>query len=430
MTHSSGLRPCSSTHNRYIVSLKDRLQTEENLDFLKEDGFRHLETFQFPQDSFPGLEGDMLLVEAPDDLQASQAIEELQDNPRVEFAEFDQEFELATLVSDSQSDASPNSEHPQNSTREPDDLKRSLWGLENMDAPEAWTKSVGRRGGGPIIAVLDTGVDVEHTDLKGNIWVNTSEIPNNGKDDDGNGVVDDFHGYDAYYKDGNPEDVDGHGTHCAGTIGAVGNNGRGIVGVNWEARIMPIKIFNNNEKPRTSTSAILRGISYAGRHGARITSNSWGGGGSSRSQRRAFGNSRAFHLMAAGNDSKDNDKKSYYPAGYNISNSLAVASITRRGNLSSFSNYGKESVDVAAPGTSIYSTVPNNRYGYKSGTSMATPHVAGLAGLLVSYKPNLSNEEIKSAILEGVDPRSSLADKVSTGGSVNANRTLAQVAHK
>lgn len=416
MTHSAGVtsRPGPTAPSRFIVSLKDRLKSEQDIEFLKEDGFRHLETFEFPEDSFPGFGGDLILVESTDSVHAKDSLKSLQEDSRVDYVEPDLELELTPSA-----------------TRTPNDLKNSLWALRkgsgvDIDAPEAWSKTVGSRSG-PIIAVLDTGVDVSHPDLAANIWTNTREIPGNGRDDDGNGVVDDVHGYDAYYDDGEPEDKDGHGTHCAGTIGAVGNNGRGVVGVNWQARIMPIKIFNNNDKPRTSTSAMLRGISYAGRHGARITSNSWGGPGRSRSVERAFQKSKAFHLMAAGNDSQDNDDKPHYPSNYSVSNSLAVASITRSGKLSSFSNYGKETVDIAAPGSSIYSTVPGGGYGYKSGTSMATPHVAGVAGLALTLNPRLSNSQLKSALLSSVQPVSGLQEKVASGGWVNADRALQRV---
>jgi serine protease len=418
------LRSLNQSTNRYIVGLKDRLTQKDDLEFLKDEGFKHLETFDFPEESFPNFGGDLILVEAKDAAQAERAIQRLTENPEVDYAEPDLEFEL-DLASEESS--------PQE-TRTPNDLKSSLWGLNNgrdtdIDAPEAWNKTVGSRTG-PIIAVLDTGVDIDHPDLKDNIWTNTKEIPGNGKDDDGNGVIDDVHGYNAYDKNGNPDDKDSHGTHCAGTIGAVGNNDKGVVGVNWQTRIMPVKIFNDDAKPKTSRSAILRGISYATKNGARITSNSWGGGGWSFSIRRAFSNSKAFHVMAAGNDSKDNDEDSYYPANYGMDNSISVASISRGGSLSSFSNYGKEEVDLAAPGSSIYSTTPNGRYGYKSGTSMATPHVSGVAGLAATLNPDLSNKELKEVLMAGVDKSDKLTDKVVTGGRLNAHKTLQEAEKK
>ena len=394
---------------RYIVSLKKKAETEKDFDFLDDDGFRYLETFEFPDSPH----GDLILVEAE---VGSARLDKLEKDPRVEFVEADEEVSL--IASD------------QSERKLPNDLKSSLWGLDSpygkvdIDAPEAWTKNTGRRDG-PIIAVLDTGLDLQHSDLKANLWVNTGEIPNNGQDDDGNGVVDDVHGFDAYNKNGDPYDRSGHGTHCAGTIGAVGDNDEGIVGVNWQARIMPVKIFDDKEeKPKAPRSAILRGLSYAQRNGARITSNSWGGGGRSRSVERAFQNFDAFHVMAAGNDSEDNDKKSHYPSNYDVDHSLAVASIDRWGELSDFSNYGESEVDLAAPGSSIYSTYLNGGYAYLSGTSMATPHVTGVVGLLLSERPDLTNRQLKYAVLQSVDQRESLNGKVASGGSLNADKAL------
>lgn len=428
----SNVGAVQKTPKRFIVSMKDSVETNSARRLFQEREIAALEKFEFPEDHFPGFGGDLYLVESSD----ADSLQALAQDPRVDYIEPDQEFELDRVAGTLTPTEPTVREVATAERREPNDLSSSLWGLHNsrrngadIDAPEAWNRTVGTRSG-HIVAVLDTGIDLQHPDLVDNLWTNSAEIPGNGKDDDGNGVIDDVHGFDAYYEDGVPEDKDGHGTHCAGTIGAVGNNGKGIVGVNWEARIMPIKIFSNDTKPKTSTSAILRGISYATRHGARVTSNSWGGPSASRSVERAFRNSSAFHIMAAGNDGKDNDSKSYYPAGYELDNNLAVASIDRDGGLSSFSNYGKTSVDLAAPGGSIYSTLPNARYGYLSGTSMATPHVAGVAMLALALEPNLSNAQIKSAVLEGVQPDAGLREKVATGGWLNAERTLGQVSDK
>lgn len=429
MGRLNALGQCSNlTNSRYIVSLRHRLQDGESPAFLEKNGLRHVETFQFPEESFPDFGGDMVLVESSTDLSAS-ALNALAADPRVEFAEPDLEIELETVGREpvgTLHERIPS----QGPTRTPNDLDEYLWNLDNrwgyeadIDAPQAWAKTVGENG--PIIAVLDTGVALEHPDLKENLWVNTGEIPNNGIDDDGNGVVDDVHGYDAYNDDGDPDDKHSHGTHCAGTIGAVGNNNLGVVGVNWQAQIMPIKIFNDDpEKPGTKRSAILRGISYATKNGARVTSNSWGGGRRSRSVEKAFKKSGAFHMMAAGNERTDNDKKAHYPSSYDIPNSLSVASTDHKGYLSWFSNYGKESVDLAAPGSAILSTVLDGNYDSKSGTSMATPHVSGVAGLLLSVEPELSNEELKDAILGSVvtDPR--LSEAVASGGTLNANKAL------
>jgi subtilisin family serine protease len=413
-------------NNRYIVSLKDRVDEAHDLDFLKEDGFRHLETFDFRPENFPGMEGDLILVELTDEDQSK--IAELSQDPRVDFLEPDIEFELQEEPSDGPLDEPSLNDDNSLTRRRPNDLNRRQWGLDNsrgtdIDAPEAWSKTTGSRG--PIIAVIDTGVDVNHPDLQANLWVNPREVPNNGRDDDGNGVVDDVHGYDAYHDDGTPEDAHGHGTHCAGIIGATGNNGRGITGVNWQTRIMPIKIFDNSsDKPKSSLSVMLRGVAYAGNNGARLTSNSWGGPAPSQTLERAFSSSRAFHVMGAGNDSQDNDEKPFYPASYRTANSVSVAAVTSGGSLSSFSNFGSSSVDLAAPGSSIYSTLPGGRYGNRSGTSMATPHVTGVAGLLLSLAPGLSNDQLRSLLMRGVVPKRSLQDKTVSGGVVNADRSL------
>ncbi len=423
-----------SPKNQYVVSLKERINDKEDLQFLQQDGFRHIETFAFNQQNFPALQGDMVLVELRDEANAVQALNDLSQDPRIRFIEPDREFELQEVPEYKSSlesagrvdDASPAAR------KKPNDLSARQWGLDSsrgtdIDAPEAWASTVGSRSDGPIIAVIDTGVETDHPDLRDNLWVNSREIPGNGRDDDGNGVIDDVHGFDAYFQDGEPEDAHGHGTHCAGILGATGNNRRGVTGVNWQARIMPIKIFDNSAKPKTSTSAILRGVAYAANNGARLTSNSWGSGGASRSIRQAFSSSRAFHFMGAGNDSQDNDSKPFYPASYGLNNSLSVAAVDKRGKLSSFSNFGEKSVDLAAPGSSIYSTVPGGRYGTKSGTSMATPFVTGVAGLLLSAAPGLTNGQLRQALLEGVVPNSDLAGKTVTGGVVNAKNSLARL---
>ena len=415
------------TNNRYIVSLKNRVDDSHDLEFLGKDGFQHLETFNFRPENFPGMEGDLILVELQDKDQTK--IVELSQDPRVDFLEPDVEFELqAEPAEELPLEQSSLSDDNSLARRRPNDLNRRQWGLDNsrgtdIDAPEAWSKTVGANG--PIIAVIDTGVDTSHPDLQANLWVNPREIPNNGRDGDGNGVVDDVHGYDAYHDDGTPEDGHGHGTHCAGIIGATGNNGQGITGVNWQTRIMPIKIFDNSsDKPKSSLSAMLRGIAYAGNNGARLTSNSWGGPTHRQSLERAFSSSRAFHVMGAGNDSQDNDEKPFYPASYRANNSVSVAAVTSAGSLSSFSNYGSATVDLAAPGSSIYSTLPGGRYGNRSGTSMATPHVTGVAGLLLSLAPGLSNSQLRSLLLRGVVPKTDLQGKTVTGGVVNADRSL------
>ena len=315
----------------------------------------------------------------------------------------------------------------------PNDLQSSLWGLNNdgqnggkpdadIDAPEAWAIHTGRNDA-PIIALIDTGIDYNHPDLKNNIWTNPGEIPGNGIDDDGNGVIDDVHGYNAFANDGDPLDGHSHGTHCAGTIAAEGNNGVGVVGVNHHAQLMAVKIFNNSGS--TNAAAIIRGINYATQMGARITSNSWGGGAANQAIRDTFASSPALHIMAAGNDGTDNDKSPHFPSSYELDNNVAVAASDRSDNRARFSCYGAESVDIAAPGKDIYSTIPNNSYGTKSGTSMATPHVTGVAGLIASLYPNASNEEIKTRLYEGADKLDNWQGVIQGGRRLNAHGALA-----
>jgi C1A family cysteine protease len=313
----------------------------------------------------------------------------------------------------------------------------SLWGMYNygqtggtvdadIDAPEAWAINTGSPS--VIIAVIDTGVDYTHPDLAANMWTNTGEIADNGIDDDGNGYIDDVRGWNFYAWTNNPWDDHSHGTHCAGTIAGVGNNNRGVAGVCWTAKIMPLKFLSSSGGGWTSdaVSAIL----YANRMGAHVLSNSWGGGGYSQSLKDAIDASSAVVVCAAGNDGLNTDTSPNYPSAYVSPNIIAVAATDHNDYLAYFSNYGYSSVDVAAPGVNIYSTTPSNGYGTKSGTSMATPHVSGLAGLLKSTNPSLTNSQIIEVIKSSVDKKSSLTGLVGTGGRINAAQAVDQVSVK
>lgn len=218
-----------------------------------------LHRFDFPSAEFIR-GGEMLHLKLPVGFSTSQAMAALEQDPRVVYAATNDIIQLDQGLA--------------GKTSVPDDLDKKLWGLQAVQAPQAWATTHGSRSG-PIVAVLDTGCDVNHPDLKANLWTNSKEIPDNGRDDDGNGVVDDVHGYFPKENNGNLADKQGHGTHTAGTIGAVGNNGAGITGINWEAQIMPIKIFDSQGK--TDVALIARGLEYAAKNGARITSSSWGG---------------------------------------------------------------------------------------------------------------------------------------------------------
>ena len=288
---------------------------------------------------------------------------------------------------------------------------------------------------------MNTGVDVQHEDLFTNIWTNPVECPSgfgncvaDGVDDDGNGYVDDFHGWDFVNRDNDPYDDHGHGTHVAGTIAAQGNNATGVVGVNWDASVMALKFLSASGSG--STAAAVEAINYATAMkrdygiNVKLTNNSWGGGSYSQTLYDAIAANRDAGMLfvaAAGNDSFNNDSLPAYPASYDLDNIVSVASTTSSDGMSSFSNYGAISVDLGAPGSSILSTEPGDQYGTKSGTSMASPHVAGVAALAWSVDANATYSEIRNAILNGVDPIPSLNGVTATGGRLNASGTLNQL---
>lgn len=310
----------------------------------------------------------------------------------------------------------------------------NLWGLHNtgqtggsvdadIDAPEAWDITTGSPN--VVVAVLDTGIDYNHEDLSANMWTNPGEVPGNGIDDDGNGYIDDVFGINAIEETGDPLDDHGHGTHVSGTIAAVGNNGIGIVGVCWQAKIMALKFLDNEGIGYISNSILC--IEYALAKDVKFLNNSWGGDGYSDSLKdaiKACEDAGVLFVAAAGNDAKNTDINPHYPSAFENPNILSVAATNKNDNLASFSNYGKISVDVAAPGTSIQSTTPNNTYQYMNGTSMATPHVSGLAVLLKSQNPSLSWLDIKTRILSRVDKNVSLLSTTLTGGRINAHKVF------
>ncbi|MHB1035438.1 MAG: S8 family serine peptidase [Pirellulales bacterium] len=323
----------------------------------------------------------------------------------------------------------------------PDDAEFSqLWGLNNtgqdggtadadIDAPEAWDLSTGTSE--VVVGVIDTGIDYTHPDLAANIWTNPREIPGNGLDDDGNGFVDDVHGYDFLHNDGDPMDDNRHGTHVAGTIAAAGNNSTGVAGVNWSSSLMALKFLDAEGSGNTDDA--IRALNYATMMrstysvNVRLTSNSWGGGGMDPSLYDAIaasGNAGILFVAAAGNSAQDNDLSPAYPASFDLENILSVAASDRNDNLANFSNYGATTVDLAAPGVGIYSTLPGGTYGSFSGTSMATPHVSGVAALAWATAPETTVAQMRAAILEGADPLASLAGKVLSGGRLNARGTL------
>lgn len=320
-----------------------------------------------------------------------------------------------------------------------DSAYQQLWGMKNVGqqdsnnqvgvagidikAEEAWELSRGSKE--VVVAVIDTGLDYTIEDLKDNAWVNEKEL--NGKpdvDDDGNGFIDDIHGYDFVNKDGDPMDDHGHGSHVSGTIGAQGDNGKDVAGVNWNVRIMGVK-FLSAEGSGTLEDAVLS-IDYATQMGAMMSNNSWGGGGYSKALEEAIERANAANSLfvaAAGNHNANNDEEPSYPASYPVANVMSVAAIDNRGQLASFSCYGRKSVHIGAPGVKVLSTTPQGLQSW-SGTSMATPHVTGVAALLKAYQPTLSAVEIKQRLLATASPLTALKSRTSSGGLVNAYAAL------
>jgi subtilisin family serine protease len=314
-----------------------------------------------------------------------------------------------------------------------------LWGLNNtgqtggvddadIDAPEAWDISTGSSD--VIIGVIDTGVDHSHPDLAANIWTNAGEIPNDGIDNDGNGFIDDIHGINAITGSGDPMDDQGHGTHVAGTIGASGNNGLGVVGVSHNVSMIGCKFLDSSGSG--SLADALTCIDYfvdLKNNGVnvRATNNSWGGGGFSQALSDAITSSEQANILfvaAAGNSAYDNDSQNSYPSGYPQESVLAVASTTHTDSMSSFSQWGLTTVDLGAPGSDILSTVPGGGYATFSGTSMATPHVTGAAALAWSVNPSLTAIEMKALLMDSGDDNADLAGKTASGKRLNVNNAL------
>jgi len=317
-----------------------------------------------------------------------------------------------------------------------------LWGMNNtgqtvnsdpgisgadVDANLAWDVWTGSSGF--VVGMADSGIRSTHEDLAANRWTNPGEIANNGIDDDANGRIDDTWGWDFYNNDKDPTDDNGHGTHTAGTVGAVGNNGRGVAGVCWNVKLCGLKISNRSGS--ISLTAAISAVDYCVGKGIKVSNHSWGGGTSSSSFSAAVDRARtAGHLLvcAAGNSGANSETSPQYPASYPQDNVIAVASTTNNDTLSSFSNYGSTRVDLGAPGSTVYSTYirnnANNAYAYLSGTSMATPHVTGAAALVWSQNPTWTYSQVRGKILSTVRPIPALSGKCVTGGVLNANNAV------
>jgi len=360
---------------------------------------------------------ELLQVSVP----IEQAIKALSQEPWVEYAE-------------------PNWIYRTCDTNDPYYTNGQLWGMYGdstsqvnqfgSQAGEAWRKFTGSHD--VVIGVIDQGIDVNHLDLKANIWVNPDEIVN-GIDDDGNGYVDDIHGWDFVNNDPTVYDggtLDRHGTHVAGTIGAVGGNGIGVAGVNWKVTMVSLKFLGSSGG---TTANAVKAVDYLTNlktsKGLRViaSNNSWGGGGFSTSLSNAIAranNAGIFFVAAAGNGGSDgigdnNDVTAHYPSNYTHANVIAVASITSSGAKSGFSNYGATTVDLGAPGSGIFSTLPGNSYGSLSGTSMATPHVTGALALIAAKNERITMSKLRDKLFNTTIPTSSMTGRCVTGGRLN-----------
>ena len=297
----------------------------------------------------------------------------------------------------------------------------------DIDATAVWNYTQGSTS--VLIGIIDSGIDYLHPDLAANIWTNPGEIAGNGIDDDNNGYIDDVNGYNFANNTGDPMDDFYHGTYVAGVVAGVGNNGKGVAGVSWRSKLVALKFIDASGSG--SLGAAIAAIDYANAMNIPITNNSWGGGGFSQSLKDAIdATNSAGHLFvaAAGNDTDNVDATPFYPACYTSTNIISVAATSRVDDIAHFSNYGATSVDLGAPGLDVYSTSwdadSGHTYLTSSGTSIAAPHVAGVAALLWSYKPSLTVAQVKSYILQGTDPVVALTGKTVTGGRLNAKKTL------
>ena len=370
-------------------------------------------------ESVPGLEA----IDDLDDADAEAVASEYRNLPEVEFAERNYEISLE--------DTSPGL----GPVRPRDPRFDEQWALANdgqnggkqgadISAMRAWAVTTGTEK--VVVAVLDSGVDYTHMDLATNIWVRPANVQP--YDDADLGTIQDLHGYNALGNDSDPMDDNGHGTHCAGIIGAEGGNDIGITGVNWKIQIMPLKFMNAGGFGTTKDA--VEAINYVIDRkqkgvNVRIISTSWGSTQRSRALeaviRKAYEEGILF-VAASGNASTNNDRSPHYPSSYN--NVVSVAALDRNDRLASFSNYGAKSVQIAAPGKDILSTWPGDAYEEHSGTSMATPVVAGVAALIVAQNPRISVDDLRSKVLASVDPLDSLKGRVATGGRINAAKAV------
>jgi len=308
------------------------------------------------------------------------------------------------------------------------------WGLKLTDSKSAWNLSKGSKD--IVVAVIDTGMDIKHEDLKENLWVNKGETGKdkngkdkrtNGVDDDKNGYVDDVHGWNFVSRNHDLTDNHGHGTHISGILGAKGGNGKGVSGVSPNVSIMTLKYFDPNSPGMNNLENTVKSIHYAVENGAQIINYSGGGLEFSKQEKAAIEKAQKKGILfvaAAGNERSNSDKNKYYPADYELSNIISVTAIDPETNVLPSSNYGVVTVDIAAPGKRIYSTLPKGRYGPMTGTSQATAFVSGVAALLMAHNPDFDANQVAKYIKKTGDVIESLKGKTRYNRKLNSYRAL------
>ena len=364
---------------------------------------------------------DLESIKLPRGVSVAEALDEYQKNPQILYAEPNYILHLTAAPGIT---LTPN-----------DPSYGSLWGMTKINAPSAWNITTGSSQ--VVVAVIDTGIDYTHPDLAANMFRNAADCNNNGIDDDGNGYIDDCFGIDVANSDSDPMDDHYHGTHVAGTIGAVGNNGIGVVGVNWNVKLLACKFFDANGS--ATTEGAIECLEYIKALKTRsvnpvnivASNNSWGGDETSQALYDAIDEQRQAGILfisGAGNGNafgvgQNNDTTPFYPCNYFLANIICVAATTSNDSKAGFSNYGRRTVHVGAPGQGILSTVPGGGYASLDGTSMATPHVAGLAALLKAQDFNRDWRVLKNLILAGGNTINSMTNTI-TGKRINANGSM------
>lgn len=407
-----------------------RFKPETTLDRIREIALLNNDRVDDEIESVKGL----VVIDDLDDANADDVVKQYAALANVEYAEPNLQIRLDDPI---QKDRPRDLVFRSDDNQPNDPNFAEQWGLNNLgqnggtaradiDALKAWQVSKGSEN--VVVAVLDSGVDYKHSDLAANIWTRPDSIPQ--YVDDERGTFDDLHGFDSADELPDPMDDNGHGTHCAGIIGAVGNNGLGIAGVNWNVRIMPLKFLGSGGSG--STEKAIEAINYAidrkkAGVNVRVISASWGSTMYSRALEdtiRAAGDAGILFVAAAGNDGSNTDVWPHYPSSYKLPNLISVAAVDRNDALTSFSNFGLKTVDLAAPGKDILSTWPGDDFREASGTSMATPFVSGVAALIVAQSPNITVKQLRKKLLDSVDKRDDLKGKVASGGTLCAANAL------